>query len=49
VNKREKLAQKRQMQQDGYSVGAFEAVVLVLIGVGIFAMILATLAYAVSR
>lgn len=49
MNKRQKLAQKRQMQQDGYGVSAFEIIVLTLAAVGIYAMFMQLAAYLVGR
>ena len=49
MNKRQKLAQKRQMQLDGYGVTVFEIIVLTLAAVGIYAMFMQLVAYLVGR
>jgi len=40
MSERQKLVQKRAMQAEGYTTGLFEGIVIIFIGIGIFAMFL---------
>jgi len=40
MNRRQKLVQKRAMQAEGYTTGLFEGIVIIFIGLGVFAMFL---------